>query len=687
MLPNNLKPLLVGALSVLWSVFAAGAPTNPPPADLLITNAKIYTADARRSMAQALAVRDGKIVFVGSAQDARTWVGPQTRRENLAGHLVLPGLIDSHIHPIDIIDVDACNLGSQPQKTLRELSDFVRACVAKYHPAPGQWLMVDLWNYTDGNEPDAQLPTLRAALDRVSLTTPIELLGNDGHHGGYNSAALALAKNAAGETVGLSKLTIATDFSPYTKLIGVDEHGEPNGSVTEDARLTMERLSAVYMHLDQALKYPQRMVQRLNSVGITGMLDAMVVSDALPVYDQLLERGQMTLRASLALFYDPEEHRGRDGAVDYAAMVANAKQIREKYASNPLVHADTVKLFADGVLEGNPYAVPPTLPDSPSLKPYLQPLFDVDATGRARVTGYVDTASARCVSVREHAADYQSDGAIDAFRKQHGFHPGQCTLGSGQLQHDHATIVDFCTQFHLAGFNLHIHAIGDAAVRAAVDGIEAARAADGNGATRDGIAHLQLVTPEDVARIGRDHLYLAYTYSWVAADPGYDFTVIPFIQPVHGNSYAALHQPGSYYEANAYPVRSSKDAGATLVAGSDAPVETRDPRPFVNMSRAVTRRLPGQGPLNAAQAIEIRDVVDAYTINGARFIGRESEAGSIEVGKSADFIVLDRDILKLADESHAERILATHVLKTWFSGKAVYVRSVRKTRTRRDLSS
>jgi predicted amidohydrolase YtcJ len=238
-------------------------------------------------------------------------------------------------------------------------------------------------------------------------------------------------------------------------------------------------------------------------------------------------------------------------------------------------------------------------------------------------------------------------------------------------------MLEFARRFHLAGFNLHIHAIGDAAVRTAVDAIESARDADGNRATRDGIAHLQLGDPADVARIGRDHLYIAYTYSWADVDPGYDMTVIPFIQTVSGNGYRAVHPPGSYYESNAYPVRSSKAAGAVLVAGSDAPVETSDPRPFVNMSRAVTRALPGLPALNAGQAISIREVIEAYTINGARFLGRDADAGSIEVGKAADFIVVDRDILKLADAGRAQRILDSRVLETWFGGKPVYLRDGR----------
>jgi predicted amidohydrolase YtcJ len=90
------------------------------------------------------------------------------------------------------------------------------------------------------------------------------------------------------------------------------------------------------------------------------------------------------------------------------------------------------------------------------------------------------------------------------------------------------------------------------------------------------------------------------------------------------------------------------------------------------MTRAITRSFPGKPPLSPQQSITIRDVIDAYTINGARMLNLQKDAGSIEVGKSADFIVLDRDILALADGGHAEGIAETHVLGTWFRGKKVY---------------
>ena len=120
-----------------------------------------------------------------------------------------------------------------------------------------------------------------------------------------------------------------------------------------------------------------------------------------------------------------------------------------------------------------------------------------------------------------------------------------------------------------------------------------------------------------------------------------------------------------------------RDAGAILLAGSDAPVNTRDPQPFVNMAMAVTRHLSGHRPLNPDQSIPIRDVLDSYTISGAKYLNRDREAGSLEIGKSADFIVVDRDILALADAGKTDEITHTQVLETWFRGQSVFARAKR----------
>lgn len=666
---SKLRPALA---LVLLSVLplAAGA---RPTADLVITDARIYTADAAHSTAEALAIRADKVVFVGSNAEAKQWIGPKTKLRRLGGRLVLPGLYDSHIHPVGIVDLDVCDLKSQA-KSLQAMTEFVRGCIARYKVPATAWVSVRQWNFSNGNEPDAAHPTLRAALDLASSRQPIQLIGNDGHHSAFNSVALARAKNAAGRAVGFSQATLAGDLKAYRRLVGVDEGGEPNGTANDESRASMGAPSILDVDFAEVMKAPERVTARLNSVGITGILDAVVPPESLPLYDALEKRHKLSVRATLAQFYDPDLIRTPAGQPDWDRMVSTATAIRAKYANDPLLRADIVKLFADGVLEGNPYAVPPTLPEVAALKPYLQPIFQAGKDGHLSVAGYVDPATPVCVEVRAQQAKYESAAAAKAFLKEHGYHPGQCLISSGQLQHEREVILEFAKRFHLAGFGVHIHAIGDLPIRTAVDAIEAARAADGVSTTHDALAHIQLVNPDDVARIGRDKLYLAFTYSWAFADPEYDLSVVPFLDHVHGGDDAALHPADGYYEQNAYPVRALRDAGATLIAGSDAPVNTRDPQPFVNMAMAVTRRLPGRPALNAGQSVTIRDVIDAYTINGARYLGRDAVAGSIEAGKSADFVVLDRNILALADGGKADDIAKTRVLETWFRGKAVYVR-------------
>src|SRR5450631_543597 len=641
------------------------------PADLVVTEAHIYTAAADHGYAEALAVSGGRLVYVGSKSGAAEWIGPATKVESLHGKLVLPGIIDSHIHPSSIVDLDVCDLDSKP-KSLEQLTVFVRGCIERYKIPAGEWVNVRQWNFADNNQPDSTHPTLRAALDLASTQHPIQLLGNDAHHGAFNSMALARAKNAKGERIGFTRASLATNFAAVGKLVGVDANGEPNGTANEEARYIMDATPLLLVDLPEVMKAPERITQRLNRAGITGMLDAAVAPELLPLYDALEKSGKLTVRATLAQWYDPEKYRNASGTIAYDRMVREASAVRAKYANDPLIRADVVKLFADGVLEGNPNAVPPTLPEVASLHAYLQPIFGRDGQGRLTVTGYVDTGSPLCQDVRRHAAQYGKPAAVSAFIKTNGYHPDQCAVSTGQLQHERAVILEFVRRFHLAGFNLHIHAINDAAVRTAVDAIEAARQADGIATEHDALAHVQVVNPDDVKRIGRDHLYLACTFSWANFEPEYDMTVVPFFDKVIGNSYAALHPANGYYESAVYPFKALGDAGGILVGGSDAPVNTRDPQPFVNMATAVTRQLPGQPPITPAQRISIQGAIDAYTINGARYLNRDGETGSIEVGKSADFIVLDRDILKLAAAGQGLDIAHTQVLETWFEGKTVY---------------
>ena len=656
---------------------------EPVKADLVLKNGRVYTVDGSHRIAEAMAVKNGKLVFVGDNRAVDAFVDRKTIVEDAGGKLILPGLVDAHIHPIGIVDFGGCSLQSKA-RTLAEIAVLVRQCVVDAKLQPGQWLAVNQWEYAAGNQTDAKYATLRAALDDAAPVNPVIMTGWDLHHSAYNSRALALAKNAKGETVGYSKKTLATDFAHYTAVVGVDRNGEPSGDIQDEGRSVIDSSDVSRQEFAKLLAEPQRLALRLNSSGITAIWDAATSASGgifgpdsmYDVYDKLQKQGQQSFRVNMAQLWEPEDFRDADGRVNWDALFAKADVIRQKYARNPLASADSVKIFADGDMEANPNNTPPTFGASFRPVPYLQPIFEKDAQGFLSVKGYVDISSPECVFARAVPADVSTPTAIADFTKRYGFHPGQCAISFGIPQHAPWIFNDYVMKAHLKGYTVHIHTISDAAVHMALEAIEAARKADGVYSRPDTLAHLQCATPADIKRIGEDHLNLVYTFSWMYAEPkGYDLSTVPFFNKVQGNSYEALHNPNDYFEQCNYPTKTSKDAGAVLIAGSDAPVLTRDPQPFVNMEMGVTRSRRGGQPSSPWQRLSVEDVIDAYTIDGARALNRSREIGSLEVGKSADFIMVDQDILELAHSGHPEKIGDTKVLATWFMGKKVYLSS------------
>ena len=150
--------------------------------------------------------------------------------------------------------------------------------------------------------------------------------------------------------------------------------------------------------------------------------------------------------------------------------------------------------------------------------------------------------------------------------------------------------------------------------------------------------------------------------------------VASFIQPTRvGQSLSdALYDPLGYLHDALYPVESSRKAGAILVAGSDAPVDSRDPRPFENMATGIIKAPQSGDDYRASQRITLDEMLAAYTINGARAVRQQAISGSIEVGKSADFIVLDRDLYQLVASGKPEQIADTRVTRTVFRGQTVF---------------
>lgn len=655
------------AVSVLVAVIGLAGCQKPTSnaADKVFIGGTIYTADGIQSVVSAMAIGGDQILALGTDSSVAALIGKQTEVIDLQGKMIIPGLHDVHIHLPGIVETDSCDLASTPY-SLEDLVPRLKPCLDGLEA--GEWLSVDQWSYTSGNEPSEALPTVRAALDAVSTRHPIMLLGNDGHHGAVNSYALSLATDKYGNQVGLSAATLAKEFSDYSATVGVDANGEPNGALNEDARklVNIPNLWG-YPTIDKQLV--SRIGDKLAANGITSVLDAALTSKDIVGFARAAKDTPLTYRMSAAFYTDFEDYRpDPDAAIDIDAVVADIQQLQAAHQGIANFKLDTAKIFIDGVTEGNPYAQPPTLPNAASLNNYLQPVFGRDAkTGAIAVQSYVDTDSAACALGRtlSSAADKQ------AFYQEHGFLAAQCIQSNGVLEKEPEFLHDYTLALFAAGINVHSHAIGDRAVRFALDTFEAARKASPDSSANLSMAHAQFIDPGDIGRFAELDVYPTFTYGWIEPDVGYLMTVSPFLD--HIKSVEELFDPDDYGFRNSYPAGSIAAVGGVLTAGSDAPVDTREPRPFFNLEKAVTRQQDETGRVyNPAEKISLTDALDAYTINGAKMLQNEQITGSLEAGKKADFVILDTDLLALDAAGNAHQISDTQVLSTWFDGRKIY---------------
>ena len=635
-------------------------------ADLVLTNGYIYTVNDSRTVAEATAIVGNQIVFVGSAAEATAYIDDDTDVHDLNGAMVMPGLHDMHIHSLGTIKPDMCDLESV-SRTLEELVPVVRDCIEEYEVAPGDWLIVLQWPFSGGNQPSEDLPNIRAALDAASTEHPIFLYGDDGHHGAANSAALASARSEDGEVIGIDAATLSSVFEEFREMIAVDAAGEPTGEIAEDARALLRPNpfnDLIGLGGDPADKMP-RVAARMAESGITSLQDAIVTPTTLEMFAWLEENDQMTFRFRAAMAEPPTEDID---AID--AHLEDLKVLRERYKDYKFVQANGVKLFADAVLEGNPLTSPPTLPVAATLENFKQPIYggSID-DGTFDVVGYVDQDRESCKSVQMQPSQYEDIERINAFQSEYGFYPKQCIPSSGVLEHEESFTRAYIRKATEAGFHVHVHALADRAVRIAVD--EFAKVKDI--ANRDGLtqslAHVQLVHPDDQKRIGELGISVVFTFAWASPSLQYEMMVAPFIDEVSG--VEDLYNLDHYYMQNVYPAKSIQDFGGILVNGSDAPVGSRDPMPFVSLQQSIYRS-NGEVVMNAKQSIDVHSAIEAFTINGAKLMSHDDRLGSIETGKTADLIVLSQNIVELAENDEPQKIGETNVTMTIFDGKIVH---------------
>ncbi|MFE0582893.1 amidohydrolase [Streptomyces sp. NPDC058874] len=231
---------------------------------------------------------------------------------------------------------------------------------------------------------------------------------------------------------------------------------------------------------------------------------------------------------------------------------------------------------------------------------------------------------------------------------------GCATANTGLSFVEPGALRGYVTELDALGFQVHFHALGDRAVREALDAIESAVAANGHRGNRHHLAHLQVVHPEDLSRFASLGALANIQPLWAAHEPQMDDLTIPFLGPERA--------------AWQYPFGDLVRAGATLVAGSDWPVSSPDP--LAGLHVAVNRRdaeADHDRVFYPEQRLDLPTALAAYTA-GAAHVNGHDDAGSLRVGNLADLVVLDRDILT----APAQEIAQARVERTYVGGRLVY---------------
>ena len=339
-------------------------------ADLVMHNGAIYTVDNARSWAQALAIKDGRIVYVGPDVGINAFLGTDTKIVDLQNKMVMPGMQDVHIHPI----MSGIRAGVVDLSDFETVAEY-RTVIANYaNTNPDvEWILGGGWSMAAFG-PGALAS--RKIIDELVSDRPVYLGSRDGHSGWANSLALELA--------GITKDTP----DPVDGIIDRDpETGELIGSLQEGAMILMDKHvpSDTMKTREAGLRYA---VDLLNSYGITAMQDAALNGigitaslDAidLKTYQSLEAKGELTMRVVGSHWW------ARDKGLE---QLEYFKQLRAKYTSN-LVKPTTVKIMQDGVMENytavllEPYHVPGQTKGIPMVEPeFLKKVVTaIDAAG------------------------------------------------------------------------------------------------------------------------------------------------------------------------------------------------------------------------------------------------------------------------------------------------------------------
>ena len=545
------------------------------PADIVLVNGGVYTVDAERRWVEAAAVRDGRIVFVGSNNSVEAFVGVSTELIDVSGGMALPGFHDTHTHPLEGgYLLRQCDL-SEDGSSVDAITQILRQCVSEFDD---EWLIgfgLDL-SLFDSNGPDKSL------LDDIAPDRLLFIIAADGHTVLVNSRVLELAG-----------ITSETPDPPDGVIERREETGEPSGTLREAAYDLVDVLRPE-RQLDESTAAMRDALAAMTAVGITSFNDVWAGELEYRVYRAIEQSGDLKMRVMNSLIDEGvfEKHAGEE----FERVLAT----RNEYASE-LINNDSIKIMVDGVLEGETAAL---------VAPYI---------------------------------------GLD--------HSGTLNHSSEELRHR-------VQHYDAMGLQIHMHTMGDGATRAALDAIEYAKGTNaGSELSKDlrhTLSHLALIDADDIKRFSALDVAASFTANWAYPDTWVTELNLPVL--------------GQERVDRMYPIGSMHKAGALVIGGSDWIYGPLDPLDSIEV--AITRQDPDDANAlvgNTNESIDLAAAIEAYTRNAALAMQQEDSVGSIDVGKRADIVVLDRNLFAIP----ATEINEASVLFTIFDGEIVYRQSVK----------
>lgn len=563
-------------------------------ADRILKNAKVYsvTLDNQVIRADAVGIADGKIIFVGSDQDAEKYIGEDTVVTDCEGKSILPGFGDAHMHfawsAKKYAVADVSNIVDKKHDTPEDAIRKIQKALKDYADAHKNYAVIqgigwDRFWFLGGLQGMTR-PFTRHDLDAVVPDRPVVMLSYCGHVMVLNTKAI--------EAAGLS----ADTPDPESGTIRREEDGYPDGYIQEPDLMNrvLARIPNYAFTEEQNKEAMLKCQEVFFKNGTTLGADLLGDEENYSCIKKMAEEGTLKVRMNgvLTIYND-----------DWEEVYAKENAEWGKYDVDDVFKVETIKYFVDGT---------PAM-----IEPYT-----------------------------------------DEFCKESGIPAGY----KGDFLWDYDNLMRSMETVRKDGHNIHVHAMGDYGAQATIDCMINAQKYNDGRDLRDAMAHCSFVTPEDIARMGEHKIIGSVQPYWMIGciDEAPEYIMMLGLERAK----------------RAFLGKSFMDAGVRCAFGSDFPVTPINP--FQGMQVAMTRRDTPIDPLyeiskdmecyNPEDAIDLQQAIQAFTINTAYQWHLEDVTGSIEVGKSADLVLIDHDI----EATPATELYTIKVLETVLRGETVY---------------